>query len=92
MCDNAGIKFVYLPPYSLDLNPIEEFFAELKKTLIKRKWDAYENLEQDFSAFLVWCVGMAGRKEKNAKGHFRHTGLTIEEPEVNIPVRKRSTL
>jgi transposase len=26
----AGVKLVYLPPYSLDLNPIEEFFAKLK--------------------------------------------------------------
>lgn len=30
MCDTAGVKLVYLPPYSPDLNPIEEFFAELK--------------------------------------------------------------
>jgi transposase len=30
MCHNAGVKLVYLPPYSLDLNLIEEFFAELK--------------------------------------------------------------
>jgi len=30
MCYNAGVKLVYLLPYSPDLNPIEEFFAELK--------------------------------------------------------------
>jgi Transposase and inactivated derivatives len=30
MCSEAGVKLVYLPPYSPDLNPIEEFFAELK--------------------------------------------------------------
>jgi transposase len=30
MCADAGVKLVYLPPYSPDLNPIEEFFAELK--------------------------------------------------------------
>lgn len=27
---DAGVKLVYLPPYSPDLNLIEEFFAELK--------------------------------------------------------------
>lgn len=32
---NAGVKLLYLPPYSPDLNPIEEFFAELK-ALIRR--------------------------------------------------------
>jgi transposase len=37
MCCNAGVKLVYLPPYSPDLNPIEEFFAELK-AFIKRNW------------------------------------------------------
>lgn len=26
MCNEAGVKLVYLPPYSPDLNPIEEFF------------------------------------------------------------------
>jgi transposase len=35
MCRDAGVKLVYLLPYSPDLNPIEEFFAELK-AFIKR--------------------------------------------------------
>jgi transposase len=30
MCSEARVKLVYLPPYSPDLNPIEEFFAELE--------------------------------------------------------------
>lgn len=31
LCSNAGIKLLlYLPPYSPDLNPIEECFAELQ--------------------------------------------------------------
>ena len=29
-CSEAKVKLVFLPPYSPDLNPIEEFFAELK--------------------------------------------------------------
>jgi transposase len=35
MCRNASVKLVYLPLYSPDFNPIEEFFAELK-AFIKR--------------------------------------------------------
>lgn len=31
MCLAAGVKLVYFPPYSLALNPIEEFFSELKQ-------------------------------------------------------------
>lgn len=30
LCNDAGVKLLFLPPYSPDLNPIEEFFAELK--------------------------------------------------------------
>lgn len=30
MCHDAGVKLVYLPPYLPDVNPIEEFFVELK--------------------------------------------------------------
>jgi transposase len=33
MCQDAGVKLVYLPLYSPDLNPVNEFFAELKASL-----------------------------------------------------------
>ncbi|GAB7336899.1 hypothetical protein MBLNU13_g01178t1, partial [Cladosporium sp. NU13] len=36
MCDDAGVILVYASPYSPDLNPIEEFFAELK-AFVKKK-------------------------------------------------------
>ena len=45
MCSEAGVKLLYLPPYSPDLNPIEEFFSELKSH-IKRNWEFYETLER----------------------------------------------
>jgi transposase len=35
------MKLVYLPPYSPDLNPLEEFFAELK-SFNRRNWNYYE--------------------------------------------------
>jgi transposase len=41
MCTAAGVKLVYLPPYSPDLNPIEEYFWELK-AFIRRNWVRYE--------------------------------------------------
>jgi hypothetical protein len=37
LCADAGVKVLSLPPYSPDLNPMEEFFAELK-ALIRRSW------------------------------------------------------
>lgn len=41
MCTKFGVRLVYLPPYSPDLNPIEEFLAELKG-LIRGNWNHYE--------------------------------------------------
>lgn len=79
MCSEAGVKPVYLPPYSPDLNPIEEFFAELK-AFIRRHWQSYEeNTDQGFDTFLEWCIDTVGARAESAEGEFRHAGLTVEE-------------
>jgi transposase len=79
MCLDKGIRLLYLPPYSPDLNPIEEFFAELK-AFIRRKWTIYQDEpERDFGAFLERCVDTVGAKKQSARGHFRHAGILIEE-------------
>ncbi|EED22757.1 TPR domain protein [Talaromyces stipitatus ATCC 10500] len=79
MCSKAGVKLVYLPPYSPDLNPIEELFAELK-AFIKRHWQTYaDNPDQGFDTFLEWCIDTVGRREQSAEGHFRNSGLAIEK-------------
>ena len=71
MCSDAGVKLLYLPPYSTDLNPIEEFFAELKG-FIKRNWQIYEeNPDQGFDMFLAWCVDVVGTRKQSAEGHFQ---------------------
>lgn len=52
MCTDAGVKLVYLPPYSPDLNPIEEFFSDLK-AFIRRNFFRYaEDPDREFQAFL----------------------------------------
>lgn len=35
MCADAGVRLFKLAPYSLDMNPIKELFAEIK-TYIKQ--------------------------------------------------------
>lgn len=78
ICSEAGVKLVYLPPYSPDLNPIEEFFAELK-AFIRRHWQSYEqHPDQGFDKFLEWCVDTVGGKRESAEEHFRNAGVTIE--------------
>lgn len=77
MCEAAGIKLIFLPPYSPDLNPIEEFFADLKAR-IKREWAAYNGIsDRDFCAFLEWCVEIVGRNQEGAQAHFRHAGYSV---------------
>jgi transposase len=76
---DAGVKLMYLSPYSPDLNPIEELFAELK-AFIKRSWSAYEeDTAQGFDVFIEWCVDQVGSRKRSARGQFRHSVWTIEE-------------
>jgi transposase len=52
LCSNAGVKVVYLPPYSPDFKPIEECFSILK-VFIREHWQEYEeNTAEDFETFL----------------------------------------
>jgi transposase len=79
MCHEAGVKLVYLPPYSPDLNPIEEFFAELK-AFIQKSWQTFKDCpEQGFDVFLEWCIDVVGGKKSSTQGHFKHAGITVEE-------------
>jgi hypothetical protein len=80
LCEDAGVKLLYLPPYSPTLNPIEEFFAELK-TYIKGQWDAHTSvIRYDFGAFLSSCVDVVGARQASARGHFRGAGIHVDEP------------
>jgi transposase len=80
LCSEAGVKLEYLPSYFLDLNLIEEMFAELK-AFIKKQWSIYENNpRQGFYTFLDWCVRIVGSEKKSAEGHFRHAGIEVEDP------------
>ena len=61
MCANAGVKLVYLPPYSLDLNP--EFFAELK-SFIRHNWSYYTEIWIENSAsFLDGALTRLGQNK-----------------------------
>lgn len=81
MCADAGVKLVYLPPYSPDLNPSEEDFAELK-SFIRHNWSYYtEDPDQGFGSCLDWCINQVGARENSARGHFRHAGQSIEGPD-----------
>ena len=37
LLDSSGVRYIYLPPYSPDLNPIEKMWSKLKASLRKEK-------------------------------------------------------
>ena len=81
MCDEAGVLYVELSPYSPDFNPCEEIFSNLK-TFIKKAYKAnQEAAEFDFRFFLEWCVEVVGDDEDLAKQLFHHAGIPITYPE-----------
>jgi transposase len=47
-----GAELVFLPPYSPDFNPIENFFAKLKALLRKAASRSFESLTSDIRAIL----------------------------------------
>jgi transposase len=76
---DAGVVLRYLPPYSPDLNPIEECFRELK-TYIRQVWHEHEGfVKADFLSFLEECVTVVGGRKSSARGHFRRAGISIDE-------------
>ena len=43
LIESVGCRVIFLPPYSPDLNPIEKFWANMKRW-IKQKIDSYQEL------------------------------------------------
>lgn len=79
MCEAAGVIVLMQSPYSPDLNPMEEFFGELKNHM-RQIWNEHEDLiRHDFGFFLEECVRTVGEREKSARGHFERCGISIDE-------------
>ena len=65
MCEDAGIVLAFLPPYSPDLNPIDETFAQFKAWIKKNK-QMVERF-QDYGDFLRMVLEVL---QQAVKGHF----------------------
>lgn len=77
MCEAAGVRLEYLPPYSPDYNPIEESFSILKRW-IQHNRKLVESFEGNFDMFLHLAVRHCGT-DKHAKAHFRHAQVNVDE-------------
>jgi len=72
MCEAVGVCLEYLPPYSLEFNPIEEAFAEMKAWM-KRNYtlaDSFDTVEGFFEAALEYM-------SKKAGNHFCSCGILM---------------
>jgi transposase len=86
-CEEAGVKLVYLPPYSPDFNPIEGYFGDLK-SFFRRAFNAYEQVAVEdawFIRFLRDCALEVGQRLEQIEGHFRHSGIVFPDSEQVIP-------
>jgi transposase len=61
-------QLIYLPPYSPDLNPIEEAFSKIKNLLRNVAARSKEALEEA----LGWALSAVSSED--ARGYFEHAG------------------
>ena len=69
LVEGRGCELLYLPPYSPDLNPIEEAFAKLKALLLRKTGARTREA-------LVEAMGRAldAVTASDARGFFEHRG------------------
>ena len=69
----AGASLVYLPPYSPDLNPIENVFAKIKGEIRKRKPRTKELCDQLCGECLDWF------SPAECHNYLRHAGYAPQD-------------
>ena len=80
MCSDAGVVVLFLSPYSPTLNPIEEFFGELKIYMRKMAQEEFfeELVRLNLQLFIDECLKVVGKRVKSARGHFRKASISVE--------------
>ena len=79
MCSDAGVLKINTAPFGPWKNAIEQHFGELK-TFVEQYWPIFErDPEQDFAAYLKFCVAEVGSRKHSARGHFKSAGINVEE-------------
>ena len=55
LIESVGCKLIFLPPYSPDLNPIEKFWANMKRW-IKQRLDYFNTLYDSLVSFFNYAI------------------------------------
>jgi hypothetical protein len=73
---DSGMKYVFLPPYSPDYNPIELAFSAIK-SYIRRNGNLVRSAmgdRDDFKVYLQLTEAVYSVTSMDAQGWFRHCG------------------
>jgi transposase len=73
LIEERGCQLWLLPPYSPDMNPIEEAFSKVKALLRRAKARVLETL------FEATEDALGAVSTENSRGYFRHCGYTIPQ-------------
>jgi transposase len=71
LIEGRGCELIYLPPYSPDLNPIEEAFSKMKNLLRKAEARGREALLEAIGA------AISAVTDQDARGFFEHCGYRV---------------
>jgi transposase len=72
LADHFGVRIEYLPPYSPDLNPIEEAFSKIKH-FMRRNQDYYRQRTGDCILYDMYEV-LDVVTSDDAEAYFAHSG------------------
>ena len=73
LIESVGATVLYLPPYSPDLNPIENAFSKVKQLMRSAEHRTRDALWNDTQRMLDEI------KPDDARGFFRHCGYGLQE-------------
>jgi transposase len=82
LCDAAGVKLEYLPPYSPDMSPIEESFSVLKAWM-RRNREFSLPLLPFYDLFLHIAIDQCNFRE-TAKGFFKACKIEVTVDDVDV--------
>ena len=68
LIESKGAKLIYLPPYSPELNPIENMWSKIKNSLRKTEARTYPSFSRAIKLAFVSIVA------SDLKGWFKHCG------------------
>ena len=75
LLDSSGVRYIYLPPYSPDLNPFEKAMVEGKGSLHNSKqgrWMLFQMRFRTLFTLLLFLIALAGSASADMRFNFEN--------------------